>query len=104
MMGLSQGIVSGSRVRSPGERDARSSRIAGGLSQLGIRAGDGVALLMRNDGAFLEASYAIMRLGAYAVPINWHIKGPEIAYILEDSFCRALRQIRDQFLIPARPM
>jgi long-chain acyl-CoA synthetase len=77
-------------MRSADERDGRVSRIAGGLSQLGIRAGDSVALLMRNDIAFLEASYAVMRLGAYAVPINWHFKGPEIAYILEDSLCRAL--------------
>jgi len=40
---------------------------------------------MRNDVAFLEAAYATMRLGAYAVPVNWHFKPEEINYILKDS-------------------
>src|SRR6201998_4100651 len=40
---------------------------------------------MRNDIIFLEAAYATMRLGAYAVPVNWHFKPEEINYILEDS-------------------
>jgi acyl-CoA synthetase (AMP-forming)/AMP-acid ligase II len=45
---------------------------------------------MRNDIAFLEASYAAMMLGAYAVPINWHFKGEEVAYVLADSGSRVL--------------
>src|ERR1700754_2901768 len=40
---------------------------------------------MRNDIAFIEAAYAAMRLGAYAVPINWHFKPEEINYVLKDS-------------------
>jgi long-chain acyl-CoA synthetase len=40
---------------------------------------------MRNDIAFIEAAYAAMRLGAYAVPVNWHFKPEEINYILKDS-------------------
>ncbi len=45
---------------------------------------------MRNDTAFLEASWAAQTLGAYAVPINWHFKPDEIAYIVEDSGAKAL--------------
>ena len=33
----------------------------------------------------LEAAYAAMRLGAYAVPVNWHFKPEEINYVLNDS-------------------
>jgi long-chain acyl-CoA synthetase len=33
---------------------------------------------MRNDIAFIEAAYAAMQLGAYAVPVNWHFKPEEI--------------------------
>jgi len=40
---------------------------------------------MRNDITFLEAAYATMRLGAYAVPVNWHFKPEEINYILKDA-------------------
>ena len=39
---------------------------------------------MRNDIAFMEATYAAQTLGAYAVPINWHFKAEEIGYILAD--------------------
>jgi long-chain acyl-CoA synthetase len=40
---------------------------------------------MRNDIAFIEAAYAVMRLGAYAVPVNWHFKPDEVNYVLKDS-------------------
>jgi long-chain acyl-CoA synthetase len=31
-----------------------------------------------------------MRLGAYAVPVNWHFKPEEVAYVLKDSGARVL--------------
>jgi long-chain acyl-CoA synthetase len=79
------GIVSGERRRTHADVADRANRIASGLSQLGVKQGDCVCMLMRNDIAFIEAAYAAMRLGAYGVPINWHFKPEEIAYILEDS-------------------
>src|SRR3569833_1875721 len=79
------GIVSGDRRRSHTEVANRDDRIASGLSKLGVRPGDCVCMLMRNDIAFLEAAYAAMRLGAYGVPINWHFKPEEINYILKDT-------------------
>ncbi len=79
------GIVSGARRRGHAEVAERAERIAGGLHRLGVRPGDSVCILMRNDIAFIEAAYAAMRLGAYAVPVNWHFKPEEVAYILQDS-------------------
>ena len=79
------GIVSGDRRRSHAEVADRAARIAGGLHQLGVKQGDSVCILMRNDIAFIEAAYAAMRLGAYGVPVNWHFKPEEINYILRDS-------------------
>src|SRR6186713_941457 len=79
------GIISGPRRRDHGEVADRSERIASGLQKLGVKQGDSVCILMRNDIAFIEAAYAAMRLGAYAVPINWHFKPEEINYVLEDS-------------------
>jgi long-chain acyl-CoA synthetase len=79
------GIVSGERRRSHAEVADRAARAAGGLSRLGVRQGDSVCILMRNDIAFIEAAHATMRLGAYAVPVNWHFKPEEINYILRDS-------------------
>jgi long-chain acyl-CoA synthetase len=79
------GVVSGGRRRSHAEVADRAERIAGGLQRRGVRQGDSVCILMRNDIAFIEAAYAAMRLGAYAVPVNWHFKPEEISYVLKDS-------------------
>jgi long-chain acyl-CoA synthetase len=79
------GIISGERRRTHAEVADRASRIARGLSKLGVGQGDSVCILMRNDIAFMEVAYGAMRLGAYGVPVNWHFKPEEINYILKDS-------------------
>ena len=81
---LFHGVISGQRRRSHDEVADRSERIASGLQKLGVKQGDSVAMLMRNDIAFIEAAYAAMRLGAYGVPVNWHFKPEEINYVLKD--------------------
>ena len=82
---LFHGIISGPRRRDHDEVADRADRIASGLQKLGVKQGDSVAMLMRNDIAFIEAAYAAMRLGAYGVPVNWHFKPEEINYVLKDS-------------------
>src|ERR1700748_3450502 len=79
------GIISGERRRGHAEVADRVARIASGLHKVGVKQGDSVCILMRNDIAFIEAAYAAMRLGAYGVPVNWHFKPEEINYILKDS-------------------
>lgn len=66
------------------------ARAAGLFAAGGIREGDAVALLLRNGPAFLVATMAAQRLGAYAVPINWHFAPPEVAYVLADCGARIL--------------
>jgi long-chain acyl-CoA synthetase len=84
------GIISGERKRGHAEVADRAARMAGGFDGLGVKQGDSVCILMRNDIAFIEAAYGAMQLGAYAVPVNWHFKPEEIHYILEDSGTRVL--------------
>ena len=70
------------------ERDAvmaNARRAARGFHHSGVREGDVVALLLRNDFAFFEAQQAAAALGAYCVPINWHGKAEEVLYILHDA-------------------
>ncbi len=69
---------------------AGALRAARGLAGLGVGAGDRVALLLRNSIEFLQASIATVPLGASAVPINWHWRGEEIAYVLADSGAKAI--------------
>src|SRR5271168_1326665 len=68
----------------------RALRASSGLLELGVGSGDRVALLLRNSIEFLEASIATAPLGASAVPINWHWRGEEVAYVLRDSRAKVL--------------
>ncbi|HVV42440.1 MAG TPA: acyl-CoA synthetase [Nitrobacter sp.] len=87
---LFHGIVSGDRRRGFPEVADRAARIAGGLQALGVDQGDCVCVIMRNDIAFIEAVYAVMTLGAYAVPVNWHFKPEEVNYVIKDSGARVV--------------
>ena len=68
----------------------RIDRAAGALAARGVGAGDCVAILLRNDIAFIEASLACRRLGAYCVPVNWHFSAEEILYVVADCGARLL--------------
>ncbi|CAN5490569.1 acyl-CoA synthetase [soil metagenome] len=67
-----------------------ASKAARGLHALGVREGDVIAILMRNDFAFIEATEAAAALGAYCVPINWHGKPDEIGHVIADARPRVL--------------
>jgi long-chain acyl-CoA synthetase len=99
-------IISGDRTLPLATMHERARRAARGLAELGVEAGDAVAVLLRNDFPFFEAAYAANRLGACLVPVNWHFSGAELAYVLEDSAAGVLvvhgdllERVRDQ--IPA---
>jgi long-chain acyl-CoA synthetase len=68
----------------------RAAHAAAGLVALGLRPGEAVALLMRNDLTVIEASIAANYAGAYAVPISWMLKPQEVAFLLQDSGARIL--------------
>lgn len=61
------------------------SRFAQGLQDLGIQKGDNVALLLGNTPHFIISLYAIMRIGATAVPVNPTYTKDEISYILQNA-------------------
>jgi long-chain acyl-CoA synthetase len=77
-------IRCGDRERTSAEALGRAARIAGGLGSLGVRAGDRVAVVLRNEIEFVETSIGIGLAGAVPVPVNWHWKGAELGYLLGD--------------------
>ncbi|MFC0282890.1 acyl-CoA synthetase [Camelimonas abortus] len=90
MTGLTTGIASGAKVIDAATFDGRLRRAASAFAALGVGRDDCVAVMMRNDTPFLEASLGAQRLGAYAVPVNWHFKGEEVSYILNDCGAKVL--------------
>jgi long-chain acyl-CoA synthetase len=83
-------IVSGTRRLPTGELLVRAWRAASGLASLGVGKGDTVALYLRNDFPFIEASLAAGRLGAYATPVNWHYTEDEARYLFENSGAKVI--------------
>jgi len=83
-------VISGAREVSRDALIERAACAATGLGELGVGAGDAIGVVLRNDFAFFEASYAAQRLGAYSVPVNWHGRSREIAYVLNDCGAKAI--------------
>src|ERR1044071_5649299 len=90
LTGLKRAILSGDRELSQPQLLENAARAATGLAELGISAEDTVAIMLRNDFPFFEASMAANLLGAHAVPINGHFREEEDGYILRDSQAKAL--------------
>ena len=72
------------------ELNQRANRTAHSLASLGIKPGDRVATLLKNGIEFIETYYAIAKIGAVMVPVNWRLLANEITYILEDSGAKTL--------------
>ncbi len=78
------------RALSFAQWEERATRLANGLLGLGLKKGDRVGLLAYNCVEWMEIYVAIARAGLVAVPINFRLMGPEIAYIVGHSEARAL--------------
>jgi long-chain acyl-CoA synthetase len=85
-----QEILFGTRREDGVALRERAARAASGFAALGVKAGDRVAAMLRNEPAYLEVILAADRLGAPLVAINWHFRADEAGHILADSGARVL--------------
>ncbi len=69
---------------------ARADCAATGFQSLGLKPGDAVAVMLRNDLPYLELMLALGRIGVHLVAVNWHFQVEEAAYVFRDSGARAL--------------
>jgi long-chain acyl-CoA synthetase len=83
-------ILSGERELGQAELLDRAARAATGFAAIGVGNEDAVAIMLRNDFPFFEASMAANMLGAHPVPLNWHFREEEGGYILRDCAARVL--------------
>ena len=70
--------------------DAVCDRLAAGFAAQGVKVGDRVAVLARNSHAFAAVRFALARIGAVLVPVNFMLKAPEIAHILRHAGAHTL--------------
>jgi fatty-acyl-CoA synthase len=72
-------------------------QFANGLSDIGVKKGDRVAIWMTNCPEWVVAQFAIYRLGAILVPIYTYYKKLEVEYVLNNAECSVLI-MKDSFL------
>jgi fatty-acyl-CoA synthase len=66
------------------------NQLANGLAQHGVKIGDRVAVISRNSHAFATLRFALARLGAVIVPINFMLNTEDANYILAHSGAEVL--------------
>lgn len=77
-------LVSGRRLAYGAFHD-RVSRASAVFRSIGVAAGERVGILCRNRIEFFEALFAVARIGAIGVPLNWRMPAAELKGILDAS-------------------
>ncbi len=70
--------------------DRMANRLANKLRGFGIQKGDRVAIILPNCSHFVVAYFAVMKLGAVGVPLDFRFKGEELVPILSDAQVKAV--------------
>ncbi len=83
-------LVSSERRTTWGQLEKRVNALAQGLTDMGVRAGDVVAILLYNCPEYIELSFAVNQIGASWLPLNYRLAGPEFQFILNDSEAKVL--------------
>ncbi len=78
-------VVSGDVRLTYREMNQRIDRLASALAAAGVKPDERVAILDKNDHRYLELYFALPRIGAVAVPLNYRLATRELAYVLADS-------------------
>src|ERR1043165_7968443 len=68
-----------------GELDRRATALAVWMRSIGLKPGDGVALMIRNSPVALALLFAIAKARAVWVPVNVQSRGENLGYILDHS-------------------
>jgi long-chain acyl-CoA synthetase len=68
---------------------ATADRYGRGLQAMGLRPGDSIVLMLPNSSELVAVYFAAMQTGLYVVMVNWHLVGPEVAYLVGDSGAKA---------------
>ncbi len=77
--------IYGDRQHTFAEFEQRVARLAGALTEVGVKAGDRVAILALNSDRYLEYFFAVPWIGAVVVPLNIRWSVAENIYSVEDS-------------------
>jgi len=77
------------------ELNDRVDGLAKGLLDLGVGKGDIVAMLLYNCSEYIEITFAVNKIGAIWLPLNFRLAGAELAYILNNAEAKMLISEKD---------
>ncbi|MGY1690456.1 AMP-binding protein [Geodermatophilus sp. SYSU D01105] len=83
-------VSHGERTRTWAELDERAARLAGHLAAQGIGPESRVAVALYNGIEYLESVYAILKLRAVPLNVNYRYRRNEIVALLEDAQAEAV--------------
>ncbi len=92
-----EAIIYGDKRFTYTDLNKRINRLNNGLISLGLKPGDHIAALVGNSNALLEIMFGPTLAGFFSTPINWHLKGDEIEYVVNNSDSKILF-IEEHFL------
>jgi len=78
-------VTHGDRSLTWRQLDDRSSRLAGFLAARGIRADARVAIALYNGVEYLESVFAILKVGAIPVNVNYRYQPDEMRHLFDDA-------------------
>ncbi len=85
-----EAMVCGDRRLTYAQADGRANRLAHHLEDLGIGAGDHVALYLHNGTEYLEGMLAAFKLRAVPINVNYRYGEEELRYLLADADAKAV--------------
>jgi acyl-CoA synthetase (AMP-forming)/AMP-acid ligase II len=66
----------------------RVNSLANGLRKLGVKKGSKISIFLQNGTEYIEIYYALAKLGAVAVPLNFMLKGRGLEFLINGSDSR----------------
>ena len=72
------------------EVNLRTNQLSNFFLEQGIQKGDRISVLLHNSHQYIETFFALSKIGAILVPLNWRLAGPELEFIIQDSGSRML--------------
>jgi acyl-CoA synthetase (AMP-forming)/AMP-acid ligase II len=83
--GAKTALIFGDRSWTYAALNGYVNRIANALLQLGVQKGDRVAALGRNSDTYVAMYFALAKIGAIMVPVNFWYRADEVRYTLDQS-------------------
>ena len=83
-------LICGDREVSWGEYDRRAACLAGLLSAHGLGHDSKVGIYVHNSNEYIEAQYAVFKIGGCPINVNYRYKADELIYLIDNADAEAV--------------